>query len=264
MTGSSRGPSGVVTLLTDFGTRDPFVGVMKGVLLAFDPHLRIVDLTHEVPPQHIATGAFWLARSFRYFPQGTVHVVVVDPGVGTARRALVLAASDHYFVGPDNGVLSSLMPHASEVRCIDRAFVQQELAARLPFADGGSATFHGRDVFAPAAAWIARGGPLADLGPPLADPAVVLPPSPPRVEIVDHFGNLITNLDWRSDCGDPGIEIRGRRLRWVRTYGEARPGEWVALLGSFGTVEIAVRDGSAARELEVGPGETLRITSPVH
>lgn len=264
MTDSSRGVSGVVTLLTDFGTRDAFVGVMKGVFLAFDPHLRIVDLTHEVPPQHVATGAFWLARSFRYFPQGTVHVAVVDPGVGTARRALAVAASNHYFVGPDNGVLASLLPHASEVRSIDRAFVQQKLAVRLPFADAGSATFHGRDVFAPAAAWIAGGGRLTDLGPPLADPAVELPPSPPRVEIVDHFGNLITNLDWRVDRGDPGVELRGRRLRWVRTYGEAQPGECVALLGSFGTVEIAVRDGSAARELRVAPGELLRITGPTH
>jgi len=264
MTDSSRAAAGVVTLLTDFGTRDPFVGVMKGVLLAFEPSLRIVDLTHEVPPQNVAAGAFWLARSFAYFPEGTVHVAVVDPGVGTARRALALAASGHYFVGPDNGSFSSLLPQASEVRCIDRAFVRRELTARLPLARGDSATFHGRDVFAPAAAWIARGGRHADLGPPVTDSPVVLPPSPPRVEIVDHFGNLITSVDWHAERGDPGVHIRGRRLRWVRTYGDAEPGECVALLGSFGTVEIAVRDGSAARELGVAPGELLQLESPTH
>lgn len=258
-------PSGLVTLLTDFGTRDPFVGVMKGVLLTLEPRLRIVDLTHEVPPQRVEAGAFWLTRSYRYFPAGTVHVAVVDPGVGTSRRALVVEAAGHYFVGPDNGVLSDLLTHARAVHGIDTARVQRELASRLPLATPHSATFHGRDVFAPAAASIARGGRLADVGSALAGPPpVVLPAATPRVEIVDHFGNLITNVDWLRQDGDPGVEIEGRRLRWVHTYGDAAPGECVALLGSFGTIEIAVRDGSAARELQVGLGTPVFVRSPSH
>lgn len=254
-------PGGIVTLLTDFGRQDPFVGVMQGVLLAVAPRARLIDLTHEVPPQAVEVGAFWLQRCSRYFAAGTVHLAVVDPGVGTARRALALAAQGHFFVGPDNGLFTDVLPAADAVYAIDADAMRRRVLAELPGADPSSTTFHGRDVFAPAAALLASGAGLDAVGAPLAGPAPTLLPDPgePRVMIVDRFGNLITNVECPADGAPPQISIRGRRLRVVRTYGEAAHGECVALRGSFGTLEIAVRDGSAARELGVGRGEAVAL-----
>ncbi len=237
------------------------MGVMQGVVLALAPEARWVDLTHEIPPQAVEAGAFWLGHCYRYFSAGTVHLVVVDPGVGTARRALALAANGHFFVGPDNGIFTAVLAAADAVHEIDPDVMRRRVLAQLPGAEPSSSTFHGRDVFAPAAALLASGAGLGAVGAALtgAAPIQSSDPGTPRVMIVDRFGNLITNVEWPADGAPPQVSLHGRRLRVVRTYGEATHGECVALRGSFGTLEIALRDGSAARELGVGRGASLEL-----
>ncbi|HXK19194.1 MAG TPA: SAM-dependent chlorinase/fluorinase [Polyangiaceae bacterium] len=256
-------PCGLVTLLTDFGLGDPFVGVMKGVLDSVDPALRVIDLSHGIRQGAIGEGAFWLERSYRYFSAGTVHCAVIDPGVGSARGAVVVAADGHFFVGPDNGLLAEVVlraPHV-EVRQID------QLAHGL-FAP--SHTFHGRDVFSVIAGRLAAGQlSFAEVG-----PAVQLQVPTPIAPVVregdafvgcvltaDHFGNLITSLRaadvLRASDAAFRLQIADRQLRSVRTFADAEPAELVALVGSFGAVEVIVRDGSALEQLTevvVGPG----------
>ncbi|HET9930517.1 MAG TPA: SAM-dependent chlorinase/fluorinase, partial [Polyangiaceae bacterium] len=241
-------PSRIVTLLTDFGVSDPFVGIMKGVLLRDAPELQLIDVTHAVPPQDVALAEFWLAESYRWFAPGTVHLCVVDPGVGSDRAALAAYADGHYFVAPDNGVLGAALQAdaAAEVRRIDLG--KLGIAPR-------SNTFHGRDVFAPVAALLASGkASLRELGE--AWRAAVRERVPPkrapdelvgRVVAVDHFGNLITDLPakWLQG-GFVRVEASGRTLEIVATYSEAEVGECVALVSSFETLEIAVRNGNAA------------------
>lgn len=260
-------PGSTITLLTDFGLTDPFVGVMKGVLAALAPASRTIDLTHDLPPQDVAAGAFWLGHSAPYFPNETVHLAVVDPGVGTRRRALAARAQGQFFVAPDNGLLDPFLASLEAIHVLDADALGEVLRRALPGARPRSATFHGRDVFAPAAALLARGEALSTLGPELQGAAPLgLGPLPARVEVVDRFGNLITNVAWPADGLAPDeppalVRVRGRSFRWVETYGQAHPGECVALLGSVGTVEIAVRDGSAARELGVGPREPVEVVT---
>jgi hypothetical protein len=265
MSGPAFRPSGVVTLLTDFGSRDPFVGLMKGVALAIAPAARLVDLGHECDAYDVGAAAFWLGRGHGYFPPGTVHLAVVDPGVGSPRRAVAAVAGGHAFVGPDNGLLAEALAAAGRV---DGA-VELD-AARAGRGGAPSATFHGRDVFAPAAARLAAGAALADLGDPL-DPATLAPSPVPaprpeggalagQVVVVDRFGNLITNLPV-----DEGARS-GARVRWAggelplrRTYADAAPGAPLALVNSFGVVEIAVRDGHAASALGAGRGTMVSL-----
>jgi hypothetical protein len=253
-------PSGIITLLSDFGTRDPFVGVMKGVLLQHFPAARLVDLCHEIEPQRVVQAAYWIERSFGWFPSGTVHVVVVDPGVGSERSALVVRAGSHHFVAPDNGVLSGVLraqPFA-EVRRIEL----ERHGLRPP-----SATFHGRDVFAPIAAELARGrlafegvGPSAsaerlELAEPRSEPGGVTG----QVVVVDRFGNLITNLG-RQHARD-AIEAAGTTIPLRRTYSDVPSGSYVALINAFDSLEIARRDGSAAAGLGLSAGALVRIPS---
>jgi S-adenosylmethionine hydrolase len=238
----------LVTLLTDFGTADGYVAEMKGVLLAHAPEAQLVDAAHDLPPHDVEAARLALARYWRRYPEGTVHLAVVDPGVGSERRALAVASHGRLLVGPDNGVLSPalLLPGAR--------------AVALPVPAGGSATFHGRDVFAPAAARLAGGVSLEALGEPCDDPVVRRTPEAHRqpdgavrgeVIAVDRFGNLITNLIARRAAT---FELAGRRVALARTYADAAPGALVALTGSSGLVEIARRDGSAARELGLARG----------
>jgi S-adenosyl-L-methionine hydrolase (adenosine-forming) len=258
-------PCGLVTLLTDFGLGDPFVGVMKGVLFGAHPALRVIDVTHGIGPGAIAEGAFWLERSYRYFPLGSVHCAVVDPGVGSARRAVVVAAERHFFVGPDNGLLAEVTLHAPhvEVRAIELS--EHGLA-------GASSTFHGRDVFAVMAGRLAARqlafsdvGQLVHLEVPSPIPGVVSEADGfvGDVLTVDHFGNLLTTL--RASEVLPSsdaafrLQIGGHTLRSVRTFADAAPGELVALVGSFGTIEVALRDGSAAQRLQPVPGANVKL-----
>lgn len=245
----------IVTLLTDFGTVDGYIGEMKGVLLSLAPEVQVVDIAHDVPPQDVERARLTLARVWRRFPAGTVHVVVVDPGVGSSRPALAVASHDRFLVGPDNGVLSPalLMPGARVVE--------------LPIPANASATFHGRDVFAPAAAALSRGESIDALGAPATAPQVRRTPEPTRardgsidgqVIMIDRFGNAVTNL---MGLRGGTVRIDGRVLPLRRTYAEVAIGEPIAVVGSTGFIEIAVRDGNAARELSLQRGSHVALSS---
>ncbi len=249
-------PSGIVTLLTDFGASDPYVGIVKGALLRASAKLTIVDVGHDVPPQDVATGAFFVAATIGRFPAGTVHVAVVDPGVGTGRRLLAVAARECYWLAPDNGLLSPLLAGSGEVDV--RAIDDEHLGLRAE-----SRTFHGRDLLAPAAAWLAGGRyGFSALGPRIDDPVTrAFNAGPSRVVYVDRFGDLITNVDAEAFGDARGVRIAGRTVPRHGTYGDAAPGALLAYVGSFGLVEIAKNGGSAARELEVGIGAPVELAA---
>jgi S-adenosyl-L-methionine hydrolase (adenosine-forming) len=252
----------VITLLSDFGLSDYFVGAVKGVMLSLNPDVTFVDISHQVPPQDIFTGAFTLSQAYSCFPQGTVHFAVVDPGVGTSRKALAATAAGHYFVAPDNGILTYIMEANED-------FVAHEITADHYFRKPVSATFHGRDVFAPVAAWISRKIELHQFGPVLQSPVRLQIPPLKRVRdaliqgtilAIDHFGNLITNLK-PEDVSMPFKILAGQReitaLR--RTYGEGMSGEVIVVPGSAGFLEIAVKGGSAAATLNMKAGAPIGV-----
>jgi S-adenosyl-L-methionine hydrolase (adenosine-forming) len=261
-------PSGVVTLTTDFGHKDPFVGVMKGRLVGRFPAVVMIDLTHEILAHWPAEAGFWLARSFRYFPPGTVHVAVVDPGVGSARDIAVIEAEGHVFLAPDNGLLAAVA-EAVDVATLRRVEPQllKAIGVGVP-----SATFHGRDVFAPLAAEIAAGrlAPGA-LGPEvpelipgwLEDPVVGPAQVAGSVVTIDHFGNLISNIDAAhvQHLGHPLVRAGGRELPLRRTYSDVRPGEYLALVNSFGVVEVARAEQSAAEGLGLARGAPVLVVT---
>ena len=251
-----------VTLLTDFGTRDGYVGALKGVLAARAPGVLLDDVSHDIPPGDVTSALYALGRYWRLFPPGTVHLVVVDPGVGTARRPLACEAEERFVVAPDNGVATAVLEEASAWRAVEIRQVEAPTPGGVP-----SATFHGRDVFAPAAALLAGGASLEVLGPPLQYPVRLEGPTPQRegkgargvVLAVDRFGNLLTNLPgaWLDPAGR--VELGGRRFPVARTYADVPPGTLAALVSSDGRVEIALRDGSAAAVTEAGSGTAVRI-----
>jgi S-adenosylmethionine hydrolase len=246
--------------LTDFGTRDHYVAAMKGVVLGICPEARLVDITHDIPPQDITAAAGEIAACYRFFPSGTIFLVVIDPGVGSARRAVAAAAGGYFFVGPDNGVFDVVV---RDRRSVD-AVVLTEPQYALPTI---SRTFEGRDRFAPAAGWLAMGVPLASFGPP-AGPLTALPAVEVRVtdtiiegEVarIDRFGNVVTTIE-REHLEPWGgatfiIRVAGREIRDLcATYADAPPGELCALFGSSGHLEVAINGGSAAHALNVGRG----------
>lgn len=275
------GASRVITLLTDFGTADYFVAAVKGVILTINPHVSLVDITHEVPPQDIETGAFTLLNCYRDFPSETIHVAVVDPGVGSARRGIVVRAGVHYFVGPDNGLFSYLCDRESSCEVF-------ELAEDKYFRPQPSSSFHGRDVFAPAAAELSRGTKPEELGPQIKD-AVRLAPLAPvkdqdgslrgRIIHIDHFGNCITNLT-RSDLPNPNqinLLVKRKVIRHLRRFfadeASAKPAgakpagaktakagtkdELFAIWGSAGFLELSINGGSAATALRAKRGDPV-------
>jgi S-adenosylmethionine hydrolase len=272
----------LVTLTTDFGTADGYVGTMKGVILSIVPGAQLVDISHEIAPQNVRQAAYVLYTAVPFFPAHAVHVVVVDPGVGSARRPIALRTPAGTFVGPDNGVFSYLMACEPVEAVVELA----EPRYHMPQV---SHTFHGRDIFSPVGAYLAAGVPIDALGPPVQDPLVF---PPPRLEVssghisgevlhADHFGNVITSIGllvWRGDdlsfapaFGEArdGAEVclnaRGatvtlpeRELSGVfRTYAEVAHGEALALVGSEGHLEIAVREGNAAQGLGLHPGDPV-------
>ena len=255
-------PGPVVSLLTDFGLADDYVGVLKAVLLSHAPGAKIVDLSHGVPPQAVRVAAWFLARSCAYFPAGTVHVAVVDPGVGSSRRILAALDGDHAFLAPDNGLLAPALSENAVVVALD----VERFA--LPSA---SRTFHGRDVFAPAAAALHLGLDPRDAGEEVQDwqrlalsGAASLTGGGLAVEVllVDRFGNLVTSYDPRALAGGPSawtVEAAGRELGIFGTYADVPVGAALALVGSSGTLEVSVRDGDAARELCLGAGSVLTL-----
>lgn len=254
---------GIVTLTTDFGTADGYVGEMKGVILSGAPDARLVDIAHDLPPGDIASAAWVLWRIWERYPTGSVHVVVVDPGVGGPRKPLAVSICDRWYVGPDNGILSRILPSGA----------QGSAWALDPgrYAPGPvSPTFHGRDAFAPAASLIVCGRALEELGSPLPVPELVrIEVAQPqrnrdcvrgRVAHVDRFGNLITDIPASWVAPSALTEIGGVAISGVRSgYTSVESDRFVALIGSAGTIEIAVRDGSAADRLSVQRGEPVSV-----
>lgn len=271
-------PQPVITLTTDFGLADPYVASIKGVILSLSPQAVIVDVSHAVRPQRIEQGAFLLEASLPYFPPDSIHIAVVDPGVGSQRRAIALRTASGTFIGPDNGVLSAALP--DEIRS-----QTGEAGRRVSLPEGSSGvaltdpryhrqpvsdTFHGRDIFAPAAGHLCLGVPLSDLGEPVDD-VVVLPPFRARREAdgsrkgrivhIDVFGNLITDMRG-EDVASPQLtmEVRGRQIAGLqRTYASGQ--SLAVLVGSSGFLEIALSGGSAAAELGVDMGEPVVVRS---
>jgi hypothetical protein len=254
----------IVTLLTDFGGADHFVGVMKGVILKADPRISIVDLGHEIPPGDVREGAFALLASYKYFPSGTVHVAVVDPGVGSDRRPIVVDAGGQRFVGPDNGLLSYLLEREAGARAV---WIRNEQFFLHPV----SATFHGRDIFAPVGAALATGTDLDSLGSEVEDP-LRLPSLRPRVAPdgsrvgtilhVDRFGNCVTSLTpddvTDTDEGKVRLGVAGGAITALRRhYAGALPGEPFAILGSTGFLEISINGASAAAALGLKAGDPV-------
>ena len=279
----------LVTLTTDFGTADGYVGTMKGVILSIAPDARLVDISHEIAPQNVRQAAYVLYTAYPFFPPHAVHLVVVDPGVGSARRPIALCTPAGHFVGPDNGVFSYVMACEPVEALVELSDPRYRLAE-------ASHTFHGRDVFAPAAAHLAAGLSITALGPPVRDP-ITFPP--PRLEVApggvtgevlhaDHFGNVITSIGqlvWSGDelvlepafqgtrgrmqeawdggqvrfkASEVAVVVGGREIASVhRAYAEVEPGETLALVGSEAHLEIAVREGNAVRRLELRPCDTV-------
>lgn len=267
----------VITLLTDFGLEDPYVGVLHGVLLQRLPTARVVDLTHGVPPGDVRVAGFYWARSVEWFPHGTVHVAVVDPGVGTARGVVAAEIGGHRFIAPDNGLIGEVWAGAS---LGERRAVLVDVGAPALGLSLRSRTFHGRDVFAPLGAWLASGASISELGAPLAEPQPAPPSGVTREEDpagsikflaeiirVDRFGNAITALSPQRWCPEVlehperfVVEVSGRRLPLVRTYADVTPGAACGLISSFDTLEIAARDARAVDVLPgLGVGSVVRL-----
>jgi S-adenosylmethionine hydrolase len=257
----------VITLLTDFGTTDGYVGTMRGVILGINGDATIVDITHDVAAQDVPAAAFVLSTAYPYFPADTIHVVVVDPGVGSARRALAVRTPRGVFVAPDNGGLS-------HVYAREPTFQVVQLTERRYWLSPVGDTFHGRDVFAPVSAHLSLGMPIGEFGPPIDDPQRFSVPEPQagrdggikgQILHVDRFGNLVTNvLPQMLPADEVTIHIAGHTVSGPqRAYAGAAGGELLALVGSHGYVEVAVRNGSAAQVLGVGRGAEVRIHATV-
>jgi S-adenosyl-L-methionine hydrolase (adenosine-forming) len=263
-----------LAILTDFGYRDHYVGAMKGVIASIAPGANVIDISHGVIPQCTVAGAIALRESWRYFPRRTVFLAVVDPGVGTARAPIAIdTRAGARFVGPDNGLLWLAATQAGITRIVKLTSARHRLT-------NVSATFHGRDIFAPAAAYLWRGTPISALGPAL-DPNSILPldlprpiesPSKVRGEViyVDGFGNLVTNID-RPTAERFGTRFRhkslsvrikrGAAMGILDAYGDAPKGAPLAIFGSFGLLEVAIRDGNAAMHFVAGPGTSVSLTA---
>ncbi len=262
-------PPAVVTLLTDFGRRDFFVGAMKGVILAINRDARIIDVSHDIPPQEMREAAFVLKGSYPHFPPGTIHVAVVDPGVGGERRAVLVDAGAHLFVGPDNGVFSWIY---REWPC-----TVIELTEAKYFLPEVSDTFHGRDIFAPVAGHLSLGvHDIGSFGSIVSNPVTIEFPEPVlrsgeivgEVIHVDRFGNLVTNipkmmLRGRVKPGEVVIEIAGTTIEGISvSYAQKNPGETLAVVGGAGLLEVSVNRGSARDSLGAGIGGNVSIAFP--
>jgi S-adenosyl-L-methionine hydrolase (adenosine-forming) len=254
--------NGIVAVTTDFGLRDPYVGIMSGVMLGINANARIVDVTHHVAPQDVAHGSFVLASAAAAFPAGTVHLAVVDPGVGGKRRAIAMRTSQQLFVAPDNGLLSDVMD-------ADQDFVAVELSNPEYFRAEVSQTFHGRDIFAPVAAHLSLGVDIDALGERVTNPLRLRTSQPEiaadgvkgSVRFVDHFGNIVTNIPGSLvSTHDAEIALGDLRIQGLaNAYETAAEGRPLAIVNSYGLVEIAVRGGNAAARLGARRGTAITI-----
>ena len=256
----------IITLTTDFGTQDAYVAAMKGVILTIAPDVYLVDVTHEIPPQNVREGAYVMDTATKHFPEGSIHVGVVDPGVGSARRAIAVRTERALYVAPDNGLLTAILQREYPLEAV-------HLDNPIYWRNQVSHTFHGRDIFAPVAAYLARGVPLNAIGTPIStDELIRLEwPEPVRtpdghvegiVVHIDRYGNIVTNIP--SNLLDGAAEawvfsVDGQQLRGLKSaYAEVDVGEGLALIGSNDTLEFSLREGNAARAWNVKPGDRVR------
>lgn len=256
--------TGVITLLTDFGMSDPYVGMMKGVILSINPDARLIDLSHQVEAGSISQAASFIREAYHYFPEGTIHMAVVDPGVGTDRRLLGMELEKHFFVGPDNGIFWPIIEGCkpTEVR---------QLIEEKYFLPHVTSTFHGRDIFAPIAAHLSLGKDLKQMGPRLNNPIKLSYPVPKvindilygQIIRVDHFGNLITNI-YRDDLErflksvKPSIQAGNFTIKQLSyTYSDTEEGEPLALINSSDQLELAVNLGRASQYIKIASGEII-------
>ena len=257
---------GLITLLTDFGTKDSYVGAIKGAILNINPKAYIIDITHQIPPQSIFTAAFSMFNYYNYFPKDTVHMAVIDPGVGSHRKAVIVRTEKYYLVGPNNGIFTFVYSREKVISAVE--ITNKDLL--LPEI---SSTFHGRDVFAPAAAHLSMGVPMSKFGKPLTELSTVDLPKPVigqtqitgRVIHVDRFGNAITNIGeplFRDFTRSSSfiVELKRIRLQSIRsTYQEAREGETIALFGSAKLLEISINGGDASEQHRIVSGDTVSV-----
>ena len=264
----------IITLLTDFGTRDEYAGILKGVIYGINPAAAIVDLTHAIPPQDVVRAALVLKAAWRYFPAGTIHTAVVDPGVGSGRPIIAARQNGHWFLAPDNGLLSAVWQEGAPERLV-------RVENQALFLQPVSRTFHGRDIFAPVAAHLSLGMAVEELGSAvhsdevirldLAEPRWIDPDTVVgRIVSVDHFGNLVTNLgaaqmdrlDRSGDGSGVCITVGAHCIQGLSSsYAQKPPGKLMAVIGSREVLEIAVNQGSAAQYVGVGAGDTVQATS---
>jgi S-adenosyl-L-methionine hydrolase (adenosine-forming) len=272
----------MITMLSDFGDRDIYVGVMKGVISQINPELRVIDLTHQIPPQNIAAARFCLMNAYPYFPDGTVHLAVVDPGVGGRRRAIAVEFAKGFLVGPDNGIFSGLLSQSAAM--LHQGAAQRAMAQSARLANAvveltnpdywrtpqPSRTFHGRDIFAPVAAHLASGVPLTELG-NLIDSAALVQLDIAEciltetgivgsIQYIDHFGNLVTNIPGSDLQGKTWcVKAGGLRIRGCETYSDVKVGDAIALVESHGWVEIAINSGNAQSQLSLQLGDRVEL-----
>lgn len=254
----------ILTLLSDFGLSDVYVGVMKGAIAHINPNISVIDLTHQIPPQNIAAARFCLMNAYTYFPNGSVHVAVVDPGVGSTRRAIALKFAQGYLVGPDNGIFSGVLAQSQATYAVELTN-SQYWRTSTP-----SNTFHGRDIFAPVGAHLANGAKIAQLGKQIdVNTLVQLDIAPVRitpqaihgcVQYIDSFGNLVTNISGNYVQGQSWMAIaNGLNIPACKTYSDVVAGGAIALVGSHGYVEIAIASGNAGKKLQLKLGDEIQV-----
>ena len=258
-----------ITLLTDFGLRDGYTGVMKGVIYRIAPNVQIADISHTIRPQNVIEGSLVWNRSYAYFPEGTVHVAVVDPGVGTRRRPIAARLGRYYFVCPDNGLITPILEQAEKTGEPVEIVHLDQPRFWLPQV---SNVFHGRDIFAPAAAHLSNGVPLSEMGSPVSDPVRAHPPQPEKLKngwrgevvTIDTFGNLSTNLTREQVEPLKSIRVRvaGKEIKGlVKTFGERPPGELVALIDSDNNLAVSIVQGNAAGEIGAQVGAPVEVVA---
>ena len=258
----TENPASIITLLTDFGNKDGFVATIKGVIYSINPVARIVDIAHEIPAQDIDAGAFILNSCHLYFPEGSIHVAVVDPGVGSERKILLVSAGNQFFIAPDNQLLKYIFARYETFTVID-------VLNKKYFLDDVSKTFHGRDIFAPVAAHLSTGIPILEFGNIITEfdrgkipkPSIVKNIISGSILHVDNFGNLITNITRKHIFGDKfTLKIKNHIINKISlSYSNVKPGETVALFGSSGFLEIGIRNGDASKKLSAGKNNSITI-----
>ncbi len=261
-----------ITLTTDFGNKDPFVGIMKGVIVSINPSVKIIDITHNISPQSILEAAYTLEMSYESFPHKTIHIAVVDPGVGSVRRPLLVATDYHYFIGPDNGVFSRIYRLTESLTVI-------HITAEHYFLPRRGSTFHGRDIFAPVAAWMSKGIDIERFGDPISDYVILQEPAlisssgnmvEGEVIYIDRFGNLMTNIPRQkinvSGDSEPGdglkVVVKDREAPLKKYYSEAKDKELYSLVNSFGYLELFVNCGNASSDFGINVGEKVGVVLP--